>query len=297
MRWLDGVASSRVVRRDAARRAVLGAVESVIARAELVARGLDDQVAAATLLAGKVRSAYAAAMSDVELALRSGEALGGEVHALWQRLVADGDFASALRTVTGSRARPVGQAAHAFSAAVLAALAGLVSGACTAAAEQCRQEWTAVPAGRALLAANPSLGRPRPEVTEVAYRVVSGWLDWLRAAAREQEPTGPAPSGATAAMVLLATLAAVAPPRPGLEEDSNAVDLNQDLLDLEPVRRLGARARMELLVRVGDLLAGEVERHLAALGPAAADPDLAVRLRDAIAEVHAAGPAASSMAA
>jgi hypothetical protein len=288
--WLDEVASSTGRRRAVTSQTLLGAVNTIPVRVEDLAVAADQQVAAQTRLAAGCRQAYAAAMSDVEARVRSGVALRGDVYAQWLQLLASGDLTQALRSAAErhrSEALPVraNQALPglAFLDAVATALAGLIAEADMTAAARCREAWRARGPGRDLLAADPSLGRARPGFAEAAQDLVQGWQQWLRAVARADAPPvrTPSRSYATAATVLFATIAALAPQRWRVTGPSPAAGVLRTVLDDDGLRQLGERARAELLVRVGELLQSEVDRHLAPLADVEVDAGLAQRLREA----------------
>ena len=310
-RWLDGVARSGAQRRHLTGRTLFGAVAAVGPRVDSLAAAAEDQVNAASLMAGTVRAAYAASMSNVEFSVRGGAVLRGEVLSRWHELLASGELRLALRATTGPRRTQVSAAlaerpipGRRFQTAIAAALAGMIVEADIAAALQCRQRWGSEPAGRALLAADPSIGQPsapvagggqRGTVGDVAFNLVHDWQTWLRAAVDAETPRGRnrTRSYASASTALLATIAAVAP----VEGDEAATGVGATMarsvmmrrvLTKPEVRALGERARAELLVRVGNLLEAEVDRRLAALADADVDVGLVERLRVAAGRVRAA---------
>jgi len=298
-RWLDGVARSGAQRRHLIRRTLFGAVAAVGPRVDSLAAAAEDQVNAASVMAGMVRAAYAASMSDVESSIKCGAVLRGEVLSRWQELLASGELRLALRATTGPR-RTQASAALAerpipgrrFQTAVSTALAGLIVEADVAAALQCRQRWRSEPAGRALLDAE---GDQRGTVGDAAFDLVHDWQTWLRAAVNAEAPRARtrARSYATASTALLATIAAVAP-----VDDDEAVAvvgaatvrsvMMRRVLAKPDIRALGERARAELLVRFSNLLGAEVDRRLAALSDADVEVGLSQRLRVAAGHVRAA---------
>jgi hypothetical protein len=288
--WLDEVAANTGRRRAVTSRTLLGAVNTIPVRVEELAVAADQQVAAQTQLASGCRQAYAAAMSDVETKVRSGAILRGDVYAHWLRLLASGELAPALRSATdrrGSEAVPMrSNHAHpgsAFLDVVAAALTTLITEAGVSAAAQCREAWRARGPGRERLAADPSLGRPRPGFADAAHDLVHGWQHWLRAVARAEAPPvrTPARPFSTAATVLFGTIAAVAPPRPSGLHISPAAEVLRTILDDGALHSFGERARAELMIRVGELLQSEVDRHLVPLADVRVDAGLAQRLREA----------------
>jgi hypothetical protein len=295
--WLDEVAGDAARRRGLTDRTLLGAVKTVPDRVQRLAAAADHQTEAKSHLAAACRRAFAEAMSDVESHVRSGAALRGEAYSQWLPLLASGEIGPALRSATvrgRDEALPVPpnqpQPGRAFLPAVAAALAGLIVEADVAGAARCRDGWRADASGQVLLAADSSLGRPWPGFADASHDLVHDWQRWLRAVVRAEAATvrTPSRSYATAATVLFATIAALAPSRETVTDDSAAADVLRRVLDDDRLRSLGERARAELLVRVGGLLDAEVERHLAPVAAIGADPGLAQRLRDLAGRVHVA---------
>ena len=286
--WLDTVASSSSQRRGMTRRTLLGAVEAARARAEALARAADDQTRATAAVAAITREAYGRAMSDVEAHLRGGSALRGEVYARWQEAIADRDLHKALRLATeprrGRKAADDVPLASRLQAAIAGALAALIVEVDLAAAEETGSRWRSEPVGRELLAADALLGRPWPGFADAAHDLVHGWQTWLRTEALDDAAAvhTAARGDATGATVLLATIAAVAPP---LDEIADAQTALRAVIANPAAAALGDRARAEFLVRVGDLLAAEVDRRLAAISRLGVGPGLAARLRDSAAEI------------
>jgi hypothetical protein len=302
-RWLDTVAVSAAQRRQVTRRTLLGAVNAIGTRVRELARAADEQVGAAGALTDVVRVAYADAMSDVQGRVREGALLRGDVYTQWQELVATGDLRQALRAAAGPRRgranvslanRPA--PGRRFQAAVAAAIAGLVCEVDAAAAQRCHDGWRAHSAGRPLLEADSGLGRPWLGFADAAHDLATGWQSWLRTVARLEAPRTRTRtrSFATASTVLLATIAALAPPPDDVTAAGAGPTLLLAVLRNEPARRLGERARAELLVRVGDLLGAEVDRHVAPVALSGVDAALGTRLRDAASGVDDAYAAIST---
>jgi hypothetical protein len=287
-RWLDTVAHDLGRRRQIARRTLGGAVAALGPRLEDLARAADEQAITAATLAGQVRSAYAGAMTDVEERVRGGAMLRGPVYAGWQDLVVAGELDRALRAAAGGRrgtARGTPEAAgQAFRTELGYAIVNLVVAADVRAAQACRRLWETGEPGRAILATDASLGRPWAGFADAAHDLVHAWQ------ARLDELAG------DRGLVLPVMVAAVAPPRADIAATGPGPIALRAVLDHPVAAELGAQARGDLLVRVGALLAAEVQRHLA---PATdgADPGLAGRLREAGAALRSAGAMALGDAA
>ena len=91
-------------------------------------------------------------------------------------------------------------------------------------------------------------------------------------------------------MVLLGTVAAVAPPLDVITGTASDAAQLRAIVAEPALRELGDRARAELMVRVGDVLAAEADRHLGPLSAAGVDPSQPQRLREAAARVARAVP-------
>jgi hypothetical protein len=296
--WLDSVARHRARRREVGRRTLFGAVASVGPRTAALANAADEQTAAAATLAGHIRSAYAGAMSDVESRLRGGAVLRGSVYTRWRELLASGDLADGLRSLRGRRpGRASGrlpQRGADFGADVGAAIVNLVVEVDVAAASECRRRWQSDSSGRALLDADPALGRPWAGFGDAAYDLVHAWQAWLRGLVAERPDLTAAGPAWTE---LLATVVVVAPPEATVTSAGAEASILRTVQETQTAALLGERARAELLVRVGDLLTAEVERHLAPIATARIDPGLARRLRRAADAVGTSGSGARGVAA
>jgi hypothetical protein len=287
--WLDTVASNSSQRQGVTRRTLLGAVAAASIRAEALAQAADDQTRAAATVAAIAREAYGRAMSDVEAHVRSGAVLRGEVYARWQEAVASGELGKAVRAAeeprrTRAEADGVTPAAG-LQAAIAGALAALVVEVDLAAAEVTGSRWRPEPLGRELLAADESLGRPWPGFADAAHDLVHGWQTWVRTRAYADAPparTGNVAPG-TGVTALLATIAAVAPPATEITAEPPA--MLRAVVSNPGAVALGERARAEFLVRVGELLAAEVDRRLTAISRVGVDSGLAARLREGAAQV------------
>ncbi|UGQ09740.1 ATP-binding protein [Yinghuangia sp. ASG 101] len=88
--WLYERATRPAAREAAVHRTLGGALRSLPARAEVVARAATRQHAAAATLARCVERVYAAAHRHLDSALRAGEPLSGETLARWRAWHADG---------------------------------------------------------------------------------------------------------------------------------------------------------------------------------------------------------------
>lgn len=288
--WLDMVASSAPQRHRITRRTLLGAVTAAGPQVESLAVAADDQVRAVTALSGTVHEAYGKAMSDVEASLRGGAMLRGEVYSRWQQLIADGQLRAALRLMAGadrsrlSTVTIVDRPApgRLFLAALAGSLANLISEVDMTATEQIRGLWRQHSAGRELLTGDVTLGRPWAGFTDAAHDLVHSWQGWLRVLVRTQAPRirTSTRSYRTASTVMLGMIAAVAPTAAEITATGVAPSALREVMHNKTARSLGEQARAELLVRVGELLNLEVQRHLSAVSAVGVNPGLATMLRD-----------------
>jgi hypothetical protein len=290
-RWLHTVAGSPAHRDRVLRRTLIGALVAAGSTVETLADAADDQAGGAAALAATAQAAFDGARDDVDAALRSGAMLRGEVYARWRDLVAGGELRRAVRARSGRLEVRVGErppSGRRLLPALARAIAALVSEADLAAARRCGEAWRADPAGRALLAADPTLGRPWPGFTDAAHDLVHDWSTRLRVAVRRQGgPRTRTRSLESAATLLLVTIAAVAPPVADVTAEGVGPDLLRAILEDEHVHGLAEQARADLLARVEGLYAAEVQRHLAAL--TWVDADLGPRLRAVAARLRDAG--------
>jgi hypothetical protein len=272
--WLDGVAMDANRRDELTRRTLVGALDAAMPRLEALAQAAEDQSAATAALAATVRTSYATAMTDVQDRIRSGAVLRGQVYAAWRDLVASGELRHAVDAAAGrhhySHPDHFGQP---FQVAVAAALAGLVTEADLLAAQRCHRSWRAEPAGAAMLAADPALGRPWAGFSDAAHDLVHAWQTTLRELSAEVSPSEAVP--------LLATVAAVSPTSNEITGTGSEADALRAALCEPGPREVGMRMREEFLFRVGDLFSAEVARHIEPVLAGGVDPALPFRLRAA----------------
>jgi hypothetical protein len=282
--FLTDIATSASRRRSVTRRTLLGAVAAAADRADQLAAVAGHQVDAAASLARTIRLGYAHATSLVEDRIQAGDLLRGQVYARWRELVDSGEARQVLRVARDpSRARvdaaPPGRA---LLGAVAATLVEWMVEADCAAAEWIERNCRADASVRGLIAravgggAGPSL----------AEELVRDWQSWLRTTARAQAPrVRTATRGrSTAALVLLATVAAVTVPDAVDDRQRTAGSAAAALAELHANRavvELGERARAELLARMAGLFVVWASSRLGEIESWGVDAGLPQRLRDA----------------
>jgi hypothetical protein len=280
--YLTEVATDAVRRRGVTRRTLLGAVAAASATADDLARATVEQVHAAGTLAQTAHDAYQRALSTVAGQIRQGAVLRGGAYACWRASVAAGELHRAVRAVRDpSRVRPLpAPPGRALLAAIAGALEGLLVEADTLATDEVLKRWRDDRAGRPLVDAEPSRSAGR---ALVARDLVRDWQEWVRTQARLGAPRVRTRTRgtATAATVLLATLAAVAPPVDGV----TAMDSLRQVLANRAVVQFGEQARAELLARVADFVGVAAQRWRERLEALAVDPNLVARLSEASAQV------------
>jgi energy-coupling factor transporter ATP-binding protein EcfA2 len=298
--WLDSLARDARARAALVRRTLDGALASLPLRVETVGSAAAEQLAAADDLRSAVDDAYAQALEDVTDALRSGSLLRGEVLARWHEVVGTGDLMRALESRIGwlrDRLRSVVTGRPALRAeleqAVESSVESVVRAAAERAAERAARAWRERAAGRALITATPRLETVSPDFRTRLEHEVRAWqthvFDLVRAEGAGKRTTARFASlGVNGAglVVMLAVFAQTG----GLTGAEIVVAggtsaLSQKLLEAifgdQAVRELAAKARADLLDRVGRLLEGEVARFTSLAEPLAPAPETVARVRDA----------------
>ena len=306
--WLDALAADAQARTALIERTLSGALASVGPRAAAVQAAAEGEATAAQRLRDEVDAAYARAGEEVEEALRSGTMLRGEVLARWHELIGTGDIMRALgarvawardrirNAVTG---RPAVD--DEVRVAVESSVESLVRAASERAAERAARAWRADPAGRALLERADGLDRGSAELQQVLEREVR---DWQRAVFElvRHEGAGKRAAARFASLGVnalgLTVMLAVFVSTGGLTgtevvvaggTSAAAQKILEAIFGDQAVRELAARAREDLLVRVGRVLDREAARYEAALEPVLA-PEGAVEAlneaRERVARAH-----------
>src|SRR5215213_3503975 len=180
--WLDDLAADAQARAALVRRTLRGALASLPARAATVERAAMEQLTAAADLRSETDEAYAAALREVEGALRSGSLLRGEVLARWHEVVGTGDVMRALETRVGwvrDRLRSLVTGAPAqeddLRSAVEHRVEAVVRAAAERAAERTARAWRERVPGRSLLAEGSGLDRASPELDAATEEEVRAW--------------------------------------------------------------------------------------------------------------------------
>jgi hypothetical protein len=302
--WFGRLAADAEARSAVVRQTLDGAIAALHPTVTALADAADEQVSAADALDERVRAAYRGAERAVDLGLRDGRLLRGEVLARWQEFVGTGEFFRGLearigrlrdRVVAAVTGRPAPAAE--LTTAIESQLVTLLRGVAAEAAENAHTGWKAHPAGAALL--EPELAHAAPDFAERAERLVRDWQRGVLELVREEggdrrfvARTAAYAVNATGVAVMIAVFASTAFIPTGLEVATGAgttvaaQTVLQAIFGDQAVRRLAGKARLDLIERVTRLLAEEADRFLARTGSARPAAETADTLRRAAAEVE-----------
>ena len=276
--WLTGLTADAEQRAAVVRYTLDGALRSLPPRTYALAEAADDQAAVRSQLESCVSSAHDGALARVELAIRDGALLRGEVLARWQDVVGTGEFLRRLESRVGrirdrvvaavtGRSTPVEELGSALETGIAAVVVAAVEDA----AEQSYGCWARHEAGARLL--TDELARPAPGLAEAVERLVRDWEDFVLGLVRTEGASKR--SGARLASygvngAGLVVMLAVFGQTGGLTGAEVAVAggtsvASQKVLEAifgeQAVRGLARQARDELLARAGSLLAQDAGRY------------------------------------
>jgi hypothetical protein len=304
-RWLDGLAADAQARADLIRRTLRGAIASLPGRIAAMERGAAEQLAVAAELIAEVEDAYAAALREVEEALRSGSLLRGEVLARWHEVVGTGDLMRALETHVGrlrdrvkSLATGKSVGPEELEAAVENRVEAVILAGAERAAERAARAWRDRVPGKALLADAPPLDRasePLRARTEEEVRAWQGFVfDLVRSEGESKRTTarfaslGVNGAGLTVMLATFAHTGGLTGVEALVAGGTSAVSqkLLEALFGDQAVRSLANRAREDLLERVQGLLREDSRRFDAILEAAAPEAESVALLHAAAAAVR-----------
>jgi hypothetical protein len=298
--WLDRLAGDADARAEVIRTTLDGALQSMRQRVSAVAREVDDQLAAAALLRDEADQFYADAAREVDDGVRSGTVLRGEVLARWQEYVGTGELTRSLEQRIGwlrdrvaafltGRAAPI----EAVEQALESSLESLVRAAADGAAERTVDAWRVRPSGRALLRER-ALGHSSDGFRPALERELRAWqgrvLDLVaQEGANKRTQARLAAFGTNS--IGLAAMLAVFSSTGGLTGAELLIaggttaaghKVLEAVFGDSAVRALAARARVDLMERVEDLLASQRRRFDDLVDAASPDIDAAIGLRAAL---------------
>ena len=304
-RWLDGLAADAQARADLIRRTLRGAIASLPGRIAAIERGAAEQLAVAAELIAEVDDAYAAALREVEEALRSGSLLRGEVLARWHEVVGTGDLMRALETRVGrlrdrvkSLATGKGAGPEELEAAVENRVEAVIRAGAERAAERAARAWRDRVPGKALFADAPPLDRASEELrarTEEEVRAWQGFVfDLVRSEGESKRTTarfaslGVNGAGLTVMLATFAHTGGLTGVEALVAGGTSAVSqkLLEALFGDQAVRSLANRAREDLLERVQGLLRDDSRRFDAILEAGAPEAESVALLHAAAAAVR-----------
>jgi hypothetical protein len=305
--WLRSLDADAGARAQVIMKTLVGALDSLPRRVELIAGQLEAQIAAADALRGEVEEAYSGARMEVEESLSGGSLLRSEVLARWHEFVGTGDVMRNLQSAI-SRFRdrvtelvsgrpPVDRAVR---IEVERNIEAVVVAASDKAAERTLASWRASSHGRGLI----EQGRVRPNPPALLRASVEGevraWqgtvLDLVRAQGATKREAGRAMSlgvNVVGAAVMIAVFAHTGGLTGGeVVIAGGTAAVSQRLLEAlfgdEAVRTLTMTARRDLLKRLHGLLDAGAEPFVRAAhrdSPTAAEIE---SLRSALGTVEAA---------
>jgi energy-coupling factor transporter ATP-binding protein EcfA2 len=305
--WLEGLSADAGARGDLVRRTLTGALDSLPARAGAVTAVAREQRAAADQLLADVERAYGRARDDIDVAVRDGSLLRGEVLARWYDVIGTGDVMRAFESRISwirDRIRSAVTGAPAADAelknAVGSNVDGLVHAAADRAAEEAAESWRARPAGKALLEGGARLDSASAGLLPATREEVLRWQGFVFDMVGE-EGLAKRSSARVASLGVngagLAVMLAVFLQTGGLTGAEVVVaggssalghKVLEAILGDQAVRTMAARARDDLLERVDRLLAEEAARFGALIDPAAPALERIAAVDAALAQVQSA---------
>ena len=303
--WLDVLAVDSQARGALVRRTLTGALASLAPRVGSVVETVEAQVGAQSDLVETIEDSYGQARAQIDEAMRTGTLLRGEVLARWHDVVGTGDVMRALETRVGwvrdrLRSLVTGSptADSEIKIAVRSSVDAVVHAAADRAAERAAHLWGQHPAGRALLAGTPRLDGASPQLDQTTAEEVRAWQGHVFELVR-QEGQGKRTTARLASLGVngagLTVMIAVFASTGGLTGAEIVVAggtsaLGQKVLEAifgdQAVRSLAAKARVDLLERVEQLLTLDAERFFSRLAPVSPSVGRAARLEDALAAVQ-----------
>lgn len=303
--WLQGLASSSERRKEVIRSTLDGALQSLPERVAVVTQHLEMQTAAAEGLLSEVRHAYETASRDIDAALSSPGILRGEVLARWHEFIGTADLMRKVQTTIGRFRDRIGDVLmgrppieEEVRSAVESNIELAVTAACDRAVDRVRDSWRGSPEGRALL----EKGLPTTSSSDLKDRIDHEVREWqgyvlglVAEEGREKRVLGRAASvglNAVGAALMVAIFAHTGGLTGGeLAVAGGTAAVSQRLLEAlfgdQAVRDLTAKARADLLARLGRLVDSEALRFEEPALAAAPSPEAATHLSasvDAVAQ-------------
>ncbi|HEY7484640.1 MAG TPA: AAA family ATPase [Streptosporangiaceae bacterium] len=295
--WLKGIAEDEELRAEVMRATLGGVLDSFRTRVPELAKQVEAQVEARTLLSTEVQAAYATALAEIDEATRNGSLLRGEVLARWQDFAGTGDLVRALHVRRGradrraNRRRRTPARVRSLKSALRSSLESVIVAAAEHAAEDVINRWRANPAGDELLAGKAeTLMHASSEMPRRVTRAVSAWQDYVLELIRTEGVTKRTVAKLVSfddealSLVLMVGLLGYGTSDVAVEEGTSAVPqrLLKALFGAESLRGMSAKARADLRSRTGMLFDEEAIRFGQSLDAAGVpDENTAVQLYQA----------------
>ncbi|MFI5495363.1 ABC transporter [Actinoplanes sp. NPDC051859] len=284
--WFVQLAADADARAAVVRQTLNGALTALGPTVAGLAAAADEQEVAAKTLEERVTVAYRNAGRTLADGLQDGRLLRGEVLARWQEFIGTGEFLRSLESRIGQVRDKIVAAVTGRPApgrnlqiALESQLVTLVRGVASDAAEQAYAAWQAHPAGSELLA--PELQKPAPDLPERAERAIRDWQQWVldlvRTEAGDKRFVARGAAYAVngvglAVMIAVFTSTALIPTGIEVAVGAGTTVAAQKVLEAifgdQAIRTLAARAREDLVTRIGVLLDQEAARFTDRTGAA-----------------------------
>jgi hypothetical protein len=295
--WLTGIAENDEQRIEVMRATLGGVLDSFRTRVPELAKQVEAQVEARTVLSTEVQAAYATALAELDEATRNGTLLRGEVLARWQDFAGTGDLVRSLHVRRGradrraNRRRRTPARVRSLKSALRSGLESVIVAAAEHAADDVISRWRANPAGEELLAGQEeTLRHASSEMPRRVTRTVSAWQDYVLELIRTEGVTKRTVAKLVSfddealSLVLMVGLLGYGTSDVSVEEGTSAVPqrLLKALFGAESLRGMSAKARADLRSRTGMLFDEEAIRFGQALDAAGVpDENTAVQLYQA----------------
>ena len=306
--WLHALAADQEQRAAVVRQTLVGALQSLGDRVDVVVAGVQEQATAAEALQSAADAAYARARASIDEGVGNGSLLRGEVLSRWQEFVGTGEWMRSLQGQVGRLRDRVTAAltgrpnpAADLQGALESGVELLLRAEADRAAERTVTSWRTLPGGIELLDGRElELDGVSPSFAGASADEVRAWqgavLDLVRTEGAGKRSRARLLSwgvNGAGAVVMIAVFASTG----GLVGGEIAVAggttvIGQRVLEAvfgdAAVRELAARARADLDARAERLLRAEQERFDVLLADVAPTPEAAAELRAAVAALDAA---------
>ena len=306
--WLHALAADQEQRAAVVRQTLVGALQSLGDRVDVVVAGVQEQATAAEALQSAADAAYARARASIDEGVGNGSLLRGEVLSRWQEFVGTGEWMRSLQGQVGRLRDRVTAAltgrpnpAADLQGALESGVELLLRAEADRAAERTVTSWRTLPGGIELLDGRElELDGVSPSFAGASADEVRAWqgavLDLVRTEGAGKRSRARLLSwgvNGAGAVVMIAVFASTG----GLVGGEIAVAggttvIGQRVLEAvfgdAAVRELAARARADLDARAERLLRAEQQRFDVLLADVAPTPEAAAELRAAVAALDAA---------